>query len=232
MASPILLFFAGSTGGDRKDVGMTVRLLAAVTVLATLAGGPVPVAASAEEGALAASEFKLYRDYLDALEDARVQKLKQSARLAAIAKNFRVPEKKLRAAVEKAEAAGGAKAIQAKNEETLKAALAPAFGDRLKEARVDCSHGHVVTYVAWTLDKKDQLDEEAALAAARAVKAAPVTSTVALWALEGETKVYEAKISADAARNINEARIKDFADTRYRKLFEGRRNQYEGATGE
>lgn len=211
---------------------MTVRLLAAVTLLAGFAGGLAPARAAAGEAGLAAADFKLYRDYLDALEDARVQKLKQSARLAAIAKNFRIPEKKLRAAVEKGEAAGGAQAIQAKEEEALKAALAPIFGDRLKEARVDCTHGHVVTYVAWTLDKKDQLDEEAALAAAKAVKAASVTSTVALWALEGEAKVYEAKISADAAHNINEARIKDFADTRYAKLFEGRRNQYEGATGE
>src|SRR6478672_9345387 len=90
---------------------------------------------------LGAEAFRLYREYLDALDDPRVQKLKPAQRLPAIAKNFRVAEKALKAAVDAGEAAGGVTQITAHAEAAVRAALAPALGDRLREARVDTSAG-------------------------------------------------------------------------------------------
>src|SRR4029077_17435028 len=60
----------------------------------------VPRPAAADEGlTITKKQFQLYRDYQDALKDARVQKMKAKDRLPAIAKNFHVKEKELEAAV-------------------------------------------------------------------------------------------------------------------------------------
>ncbi|MFN7135864.1 MAG: hypothetical protein ACK4N5_27615, partial [Myxococcales bacterium] len=62
--------------------------------------------ARAEDLGMTVEEFKLWREYKDALEDERVKKMPENKRLPAIAKNFKVPEKKLAAAVEKGEQHG------------------------------------------------------------------------------------------------------------------------------
>ena len=50
---------------------------------------------------LSEDEFKTYHQYLDALQDKRVEKLKAAQRLPAIAKNFKLPVPKLKAIVAK-----------------------------------------------------------------------------------------------------------------------------------
>lgn len=189
----------------------------ALTVVVLL--GTLPARA---ELPLSAEEFKLWKEYKDALEDARVQKLPEKQRFAAIARNFRVPEKKLKDAVDKGEQHGQGIGKQA--EAAIRGALADTeFAPRIKEIKVDTSAAHVISYVHWVADKTEALDKEACLAAARSAKAAPISSTLTIWATDPKDdarKVFEALISSEAAGRINEARVVDFASTRYIKLFE------------
>jgi hypothetical protein len=178
---------------------------------------------------LTADEFKLYREYQDAATDVRVQKVPEQKRLAVIAKNFKLPEKKLAETVRKGEAAGAG--LAAACEAEVKAQLgSTSLNGRVGEVTTDTSHPHVVTYVSWTNEDGGKLEEEAALAALSAAKGAPVTSTVALWATDVTgRKVFEAKISADAAGRFNRERIGMFASARYIKQFEDVKNAYKGA---
>ena len=169
-------------------------------------------------------QFKTYHDYLDALKDPRVQKMKAAKRLPAIARNFGISVPKLKAAIHAGEESGGASAISQACEEAIKQAVAgtPLDG-RLEEVRVDTTDSHVVTYVSWKAGKSDALEEEACLLAARARKAAPISADLRLWAVdsrEPDHKLFDGMITGAAAQNIREARIPDFATTRYIKLFE------------
>ncbi len=183
-----------------------------------------PRAARADAITITRSQYQLFRDYQDALQDEKVQKLKEKERLGAIARNFKVREKDLREAV----ALGTEQAGQVESAEgaALKAAFhgTPLDG-RLGELRVDASKGHVVTYVQWFNADPALLDQEACLAAARAIAAAPLTGTVFLYAHAAgkkEQKVYSSLISAENAGRIKEDQIHDFAQTRYVRLFEKR----------
>ena len=196
------------------------RFLAAALALALplLAAGPV----RAEPSSLTQEEFKLWKEYKDALEDKRVQSMPEGKRLGAIAKNFKIPEKKLREAVDKGEKDGPA--IGKQSEDAIKTALADTdFASRIKEIRVDTSAPHVITYVHWAADKTESIDKEACLAAVRTQKAAPVTGTISVWATDPKDdgkKLFEALISSEAAQKMKEGQIVDFASTRYLKLFE------------
>lgn len=185
--------------------------------------------AHAEPPRLSAEEFKLWKDYTLALEDERVQKMPENKRMGAIAKNFRVKEADLRKAVEKGETEGPQAAERSKaTVETLVGASD--LKGRLGELRVDTSEGHVVTYLSWTNLDGQKLEEEAALAAHLAAKGAPISSTIALWATDAASgrKVFEAKISAQAASKFQENRIAMFAQARYIRQFEDVRNAYKG----
>ncbi|MGI5861318.1 MAG: hypothetical protein ACOX6T_04575 [Myxococcales bacterium] len=169
-------------------------------------------------------EFKLWRDYQDALEDERVKKMPDNKRFGAIARNFKVGEKDLRAALEKGEKHG--ESIGKLAEEAIRAALADTeIGPRLQSVRVDTSAAHVVTYLVWKAAKPDAvaIDQEVCLAAARAYQASPITSTFKFEVrdnVSGSLKVFEGLISRSAAGRIRESSIVDFASTRYLKLFE------------
>jgi hypothetical protein len=169
-------------------------------------------------------QFKAYHDYLDALTDARVQKMKPAKRLPAIAHNLGLPLPKLKAAIDKGKELGGAEAIAKASVDAIQASVAgtPLEG-RLGEVRVDTNDSHVVTYVSWKADKGEALEQEACLLAARAKKAAPISADLRLWATDPanqEHKMFDGMITGAAALNIREARIADFATTRYIKLFE------------
>ncbi len=199
---------------------MTFRrlLLAALLALSFTASRP----AFAADLGMTIEEFKLWRDYKDALEDERVQKIPEKNRLKAIAKNFKVSEKALSAAVEKGEQHG--EGLAKKAEDAIRAALAgTALEARVKEIRVDTSAAHVVSYVQWAAEKPEQLDREATLLALKVANAAPITSTINIWATDAKDdkrKLFEGLISSEAASRINESRIIDFATSRYIKLFE------------
>jgi hypothetical protein len=174
----------------------------------------------AAEPPMTSDEFALWKDYVDALGDERVQKLKEKDRLPAIARNFKVPEKKLRDAVKKGEQYG--EQMGADSEKEARAALVgtPVEG-RIKELRYDTSHAHVVAYLTWSVDRPDQVEEEASLVAVRCAKSAPLAKTLSLRIVEvGDRPVFSALISREAALRINESRIADFADTRFIRLFE------------
>ena len=200
---------------------MVIRAICLAAALAlSLASAP----GYAGELPMTLEEFKLWRDYQAALDDPRVQKLPEARRLGAIAKNFKVKEGELSAAVEKGAAHG--EAIAKLAEEAIRASLADTdLGPRLKSVRVDTSAAHVVTYLVWKAAKTDNFstDKEVCLAAARARGASPVTSTFKFEVLDsvaGTVKVFEGLISRSAAGRIREASIVDFASTRYLKLFE------------
>lgn len=198
--------------------------LRAALVLALAA----PVAVQAEVPDFSRAEFKLFRDYQAALKDERVQKIPEANRLAAIAKNFKVTQKALAEAVEKGEKYPEiGKTLESEVRSQIDAGE---LAGKVHEIKVDDSDAHVVTFLAWKNDNPDKLEQEAALAAIAAARGAPITSTIAVWAVDAATgrKVFEAKISADAAGRFNPDRVAMFAATRYIRIFENVRNAYKG----
>ncbi|MHB8420037.1 MAG: hypothetical protein ACYDCL_18335 [Myxococcales bacterium] len=197
----------------------SVGSLLCVASLALLAPGE-----RAEAVDMTEAQFKMFHDYLDALKDPRVQKMKASKRLGAIAHNFGVPLPKLKAAIEKGKELGGVETIAKDCQEAIPGSVqgTPLEG-RIADARVDASDSHVVTYVSWKADKPEALEQEASLLAVRVQKAAPISADLRLWAIDPanpEHKLFDAMITGEAAARIQEARIADFAATRYIKLFE------------
>ncbi|MBM4379955.1 MAG: hypothetical protein FJ086_11780 [Deltaproteobacteria bacterium] len=185
--------------------------------------------ALAEPLELTLEEFKMYRGYHSALEDPKVQAMKPDARLAAIAKkNFKVSAGELEAAVQKGEAAGD---IGGRCAAQLKAALAgTSLGPVVTMVDVDAKAEHAVAYVAWANEDTAQLEEEAATVASQA-RACPVISSVQVWATARGAptqRVFQALVSASAASKVQPDKIKDFADTRYIKLFEKVKNAANG----
>lgn len=212
-----------------KSARFPFPTLATVAALLLVEGGLASPLARATPPAVSAGEFKLYKDYLGALTDERVQKMAEAKRLPAIARNFKVAETALRTAVERAEKAGPDVGRQCEAEVRSVADEGPLKG-RLTSVQVDDSEAHVVTYVSWKNEDGDLLEEEASWAAIAVSKGAPITSTIALWAVDASTgqKVFEAKISAEAAARFSPARIPMFAQTRYIRIFEDVRNLYKG----
>lgn len=170
---------------------------------------------------LTEDEFKMYQHYKIALTDARVQAMKPEARLGAIAKDAGYKPKDLQKAIEKGEAAGD---VKAKCEGNLKEIFAQGdLAGRIGKLEVDTTAAHAVAYVQWFNEEQKNLPIEASYAAARAAEACPIASTVTVWAQDKgapKTRVFQALVSSASARRINVERVKDFAETRYLKLFE------------
>jgi hypothetical protein len=206
------------TGGGRRPQHSIVTFFLAASLLW------LAPTARADGADMTEAQFKTYHDYLDALKDPRVQKLKGAKRLPAIARNFGTTVPKLKAAIKRGEDLGGAEAIGKASVDAIQASVAgtPLEG-RLGDVRVDTTDSHVVTYVSWKADKGDALEQEACLLAARVKKAAPISADLRLWATDPQNqdhKMFDGMITGEAAQNIREARIADFATTRYIKLFE------------
>lgn len=205
------------------------RHAAPCALAALLVGGLTGRVTTAEPLPMSAEEYKLYKEYTLALGDERVQKIPENKRVAAIAKNFKVKEKDLLAAIEKGEkhASGAGAACEARIRALAEEAGVAA---RISEVRVDDSEPHVVAYVNWTNADGTKLEEEASLMALLASQGAPIASTVALWATDQASgqRVFQAKISATAASKFVKERISMFAATRYIRLFEDVRNAYKG----
>ncbi len=178
---------------------------------------------------MTADEFKMYRQWQKAMNDPRVQKMKPESRNGAIAKDAKFKLKEMEAAVAKGEAAGD---LKAGCESAIKQGLSGTdLGSRLGTIEVDTSEPHAVAYVQWMNADQKQLEEEAALAAVNTAKACPLLSTIQVWAQDQsapKTRVFQALISQTAASRINPDRIKDFADTRFIRLFENVKNAANG----
>lgn len=170
---------------------------------------------------LTEDEFKMYQHYKAALEDPRVQAMKPQARAPAIAKDAGYKLKDLQAAIAKGEAAGD---VKARCEANLKEAFASGeLAGRVGRLEVDTTAAQAVAYVQWFNEEPKNLPVEASFAAARAVEACPIASTITVWAQDKaapRVRVFQALASNGSARRINVDRVKDFAETRYLKLFE------------
>lgn len=184
---------------------------------------------ASEPIALTVDEFKMWRHYLDAMEDPRVQKMKPEARMPAIAKDAKYKLPALKQAIERAEAAGD---VKAKCEGNIKEALATgAVAGRISKIDVDVSAPHAVAYVKWLNEDLAKLPVEASVAAALTSGACPVLSTITVWAHDKarqDMRVFEGLISSANASRIAVDKAKDFAETRYLRLFEKVKNAAKG----
>jgi hypothetical protein len=181
--------------------------------------------ALAEPVQMTEAQYRLYFDYLGALTDPRVVKLAEAKRLPAIAHNFKVTPAVLKVAVEKGQQYGPEIANIGKVcEEAIREGVkGTPLEDRLVAVQLDVSDAHAVAYVTWTADKPEMIDQEASFLAARVKKVAPIWADLKLVALDPRDKAvkrFDGLITGDAALNIRENRIADFATTRYIKLFE------------
>lgn len=174
-------------------------------------------------------EFKMFRQWQKASADPQVEKIAPAKRNAAIAKDARFKLKDMEKAIAKGEAAGDLKATCEAN---LKEALgAGVVAGRLGTIEVDTEEPHAVAYIQWHNENTTQLEEEASWIAATASKQCPIVSTIQVWAMDKaapKTRVFQALISGSAAAKINVDRAKDFADTRYIRLFEKVKNVANG----
>lgn len=170
---------------------------------------------------LTEDEFKMYQQYKAASSDARVQAMKPTARLPAIAKDAGFKLKDLQRAIEKGDAAGD---VKAKCEANLKEALSRSeIAKQVGRLELDTTSAQAVAYVQWFNEEPKNLMVEAAFAAARAAEACPVASTIAVWAQDKgnpKVRVFQALISGSGAARIHADKVRDFAETRYVKLFE------------
>jgi len=177
--------------------------------------------AASEPVGLTQEEFKMYRHFQQAMEDPRVQKMKSEKQHAAIAADAHYKLKDMEAAIAKAEAAGD---FKGKCESNIKDALgATELKGRVGKVEVDITEPHAVGYVQWLNEAPDKLAYEATLAAAHANQACPILSTIQVWAQDKanpKARVFQALISASAASKISVDKAKDFAQTRYIRLFE------------
>ncbi|MCA2979694.1 MAG: hypothetical protein INH41_21160 [Myxococcaceae bacterium] len=190
--------------------------------LAALAVTLAPHAAfPMEKVELTEEEYKMYKHTRLALEDPRVQAMKPEARLPAIAKDAGFKLKELQKAMERGEAAGD---VKARCDANLKEALeATELKGKLGRVEVDTDAAHAVIYIQWFNEEAKDLPVQAATAAVAAPAACPIASTITVYAQDKaapKARVFQALISAQAARRINADKVKDFAETRYVKLFE------------
>lgn len=192
--------------------------------ISTLSFFSVLVSFSAVAGVdISRDEFKMYQHYRNALADPRVQKMKETVRMAAIAKDAGFKLKDLERAVQRGEGLGDLKAAC---EGAIREALgATELKARIAKVDVDTQSPHAVAYVEWLNENPtaSQLATEASWAAHAVMVGCPMISSIQVWAGEAtnvSARVFQGLISASAAANIKPERIKDFAETRYLRLFE------------
>lgn len=206
---------------------MRRSLLGSILALSLLPALPV----HAEDLGLTQEEFRMYRQYKNALQDERVQAMKPERRLPAIAKNAGFKVKALEAAIEKGEVAGD---LKAKCEANIRRDLeAGVLAGRVGRIIVDAEDPEAIAYVQWKNVEPAQLEEEAAFSAYTVSQSCPIVSTIQVWAVsfgDEKQRVFEARIEPDRARRFQADRIRDFADTRYMRSFEAVKNIAKGDT--
>lgn len=191
----------------------------------------VPAGAESTLGDVEGEDYRLFCGYMDALQDPKIEKLKGKARDKKIAKMAKMDVKKLMKSVDKLKSKGATCDEVGKIAETESTkAVKDAVQGRILVYVLDYTDpSHVVASVTWmAMDKKKVVQEAAAIAKVLA-DSAPITKTIALRAVAPGTKDpndeasiwFEAKSARARAKNIDPDRIKDFADSRYIRLFDG-----------
>ena len=201
--------------------------LIASSVSFALAEGEPESEAEAPIPNMNAEDYRLYREYMNALRDPRVEAIPEAQRLRRIAQNFGVPLPRLREVVALGEEIGEGQVER--QQAAARAALenTPVKG-RVRSVEFVDSRGIVVAYVGWRTTDQDDLVPEAAHIAKSIADSAPVVDLVAMWACMGSRKVFTARIQTSSASRFNVRRIDDFAETRYIRLFEEVRNRFAG----
>lgn len=183
-------------------------------------------------------DYRLFCGYLDALEQPKVKAIKsEKKRDQRIARMAKLSVKKLKAAVEKVEKLGATcDEVGKKMEADALVELKKALPGRVAVYQLDYSDpDHVVALLTWKGGDKKQLEEEAALVAKTISDASPIVRTIAVRGVNplvqdstaDEATWFEAKITRDRAARIDPKSIKDFADTRYIRLFDNVVRKYE-----
>ena len=207
----------------------TLRLLLPLATAAGLAlGGPLAHAADAGDiSGVTGEEFYFARYYQGALEHPKIQKLSESAKINAVAKDLHAKPGKLKEAVEKVGALGGDPA------ELALTAVKSAFEQtRVKGRVLDVlinadEPKHVVIYVRWQASTQPDVVKEASEIAHTVATKAPLVATLSLAAIhpkapkDSKDAVWSAKIGRDRMASIQPKRIDDYADKLYKRLFEG-----------
>lgn len=209
-------------------------VLAALALAAVTAGPAAAVVDLDEEG------FRLYCGYLDALEQPAIQKLSGKKRDAAIAKMAKVPPKKLTEAVKKGEVAGSTcDEIGKRVKQDAKTALDAALPGRIQFFEIDeTDPSHVVASVRWLGVDSKKLYHEASLIAFVLSREAPIVKTIAIRAVDPQAKDstadeavwLEARITRMIATRIQKDKIVDYAESRYKQLFDGQKGKMVAAT--
>lgn len=208
---------------------LSPRFLSAVCFsLTTVLLAPGAMASSPE---ITGEDYRLFCGYLDALEDPKVKAIKsEKQRDQRIARMAKLSVAKLKASVAKVEKLGATcDEVGKKLEADALAALQKALPGRIAVYQLDYSApDHVVALLTWKGGDKRQLEEEASLVAWTIADSAPIVRTIAVRGVNplvkdsdsDEATWFEAKITRDRASRIDVKSIKDFADTRYIRLFD------------
>ncbi len=188
-----------------------------------------PAASAAPD--VSGEDFRVFCGYLDALGEPKVQKIKsERKRDQKIARMAKMSVKKLKASVAKVEKIGATcDEVGKKLESDAAVALKKALPGRVAVYQLDYSDpDHVVALITWKGGDKKLLEEEAALIARTLADEVPIVRTIAVRGVnplvaDNESDAatwFEAKITRDRAARIDPKSIKDFADTRYIRLFD------------
>ena len=184
-------------------------------------------ALAGEIGQVSKDEFYNAAYYKQALEHPAIQKLKSDgAKIAAVAKDLGTTPKKLKAAIDKVGALGGDPGELAGS--AIKTSLEHGkLAGRVLDVLVNTDEPkHVVVYVRWQGSSQRDAVKEASMIA-HAVSQVPLVSTLSLAAIHpkapqsSKDAVWSGKIGRTSMERIDEARIDDYADRLYARLFEG-----------
>jgi hypothetical protein len=206
-----------------------------ILLAAVLAALPAAAAVDLDE-----EGYRLYCGYLDALEQPAIQKLSGKKKDAQIAKMAKVSPKKLLEAVSKGEVAGATCDEVAKRvKKDAKTALDAALPGRIQFFEIDeTDPSHVVASVRWLGVDQKKLFDEASLIAFVLSREAPIVKTIAIRAVDPQAKDstadeaiwLEARITRMIALRIQKEKIADYAQSRYKQLFDGQRGKMVAAT--
>jgi hypothetical protein len=208
------------------------RLAPALTAALLALSLSLPAAASSSSlDGITGEDYRLFCGYMDALERDDIKKLKGKARDKKIAKLAKMSASKLMKSVKKVQTKGATCDEVGKIAESeSKSAIEAALGPRVLLYVLDYSDpSHVVASVVWMAMDQKKVVQEAATIAKTLADTVPIAKTIAIQAMKPGEKDpknkaavwFEAKAGPKRVANIDPKRIKDFADSRYIRLFDG-----------
>lgn len=204
---------------------MNVRIVKASAATLTLLFA-VP-AMAAEIGDISADEYYGAKYFENALEHPKIAKQNSRAKqINMVARDLGWNKKKLTAAIDKVDSLPG------KPVDLAKKAIEGGFkGTRVDGRVLDVlinaeEPKHVVVYIRFQGTKSAEVVKDASQIAAVVAKKAPMISTLSISAIHPKApktstkSVWSAKIGATSMSRIQEARIEDYADRLYGRMFE------------